>query len=259
MYSDIIITKHNRTGLITLNKPERHNSLNAIMIKELTEGVNSLCRQNEIRVIVVTGAESAFCAGMDIGYVKDSMAKTHEENVEDARNLLKLLLTVQNAKKITIAMVNGPALGGGCGLSAACDYVFAADSKTKFGVPEVKLGFVPAVILSFLMKRMGEGRSREFVLSGEIAEPVKAKWYGLVTDIIPLNQLHSVVFEFADQLAASTSPSSIAFTKELFMRMDEMSYRDGIDFAVNLNAMVRKTEDFKKGMESFLKKEKIQW
>jgi methylglutaconyl-CoA hydratase len=259
MFSDIIVTSKKRSGIITLNRPERRNALNDTMIKELSGAVTYLCRQDEIRTVIITGSGEVFCSGMDIGYIQESMAKAHEENVEDAKNLQKLLLSIQNAKKPVIAMVNGPAIGGGCGLAAACDFVFAVNNKSIFGVPEMRMGFVPAVILHFLIKKMGEGKTREFVLKGEIADPQTAKSYGLITEILPAERLSSYVFEFVEQLATSTSPSSITLTKELFMRIDEMNYRDSMDFASNLNAMVRKTEDFKKGMDAFLKKEKPQW
>jgi methylglutaconyl-CoA hydratase len=259
MYSDIIVTSDKASGIIALNRPERRNALSDVMIRELSSAVTYLCRQNEIRTIIITGMGDSFCSGMDIAYLQESMAKTHEENVEDAKNLQKLLLSIQNAKKPVIAMVNGPAMGGGCGLAAACDFVFAENEKAKFGVPEVRLGFVPAVILHFLIKKMGDGRSREFVLKGETADAHTAKSYGLASEVAPIGQLTATVLGFSQELASSTSPSSITLTKELFMRIEEMNHRDSMDFASNLNAMVRKTDDFRKGMEAFLKKEKPQW
>jgi methylglutaconyl-CoA hydratase len=258
MYSEIIVTTKKRCGIITLNRPERRNSLDDSMIREMISGLNYLSRENTIRTIVITGVGESFCAGMDIGYIHDSMEKAHEENVEDAKSLQKLLLSIRNSKKTIIAMVNGPAMGGGCGIAAACDIVFASLDAT-LGIPEMRIGFVPAVILPFIIGRMGEGKAREFVLKGEIADASRAKSYGLITDAVPAEQLSAFVFNFAEQLAISTSPASVTLTKELFMRLNEMNYRDGMEFAVNLNAMVRKTEDFKKGIDAFLNKEKIKW
>lgn len=259
MSSSITKTIENRIGLIILNRADYRNALDDTVISELTDVVMQFSRSPDIRVIVLTGDGSAFCSGMDITYLEHSMTKTQEENTEDARNLLKLLLSIHNSRKITIAMVNGPAIGGGCGLASACDYVFAAKEKAKFGVPEVRMGFVPAVILEFLIQRMGEGKTREFVLQGEIATALTAKEYGLVSEVISDDLLQSRVMEFASSLCNSTSPASVTLTKELFSHFDDMNKRAALELAANVNAMIRKTEDFKKGMEAFIKKEKIQW
>jgi methylglutaconyl-CoA hydratase len=248
-----------RVARISINRHEHRNALNDVTIRELQECISTYSHKDEARAIVLTGKGSTFCAGMDIAYLEKSISKVHEENLQDARELMRLLQSVYIAKKPVIAMVNGPAMGGGCGLAAACDFVLAAEEKAKFGVPEVRLGFVPALILTFLVKRMGEGKAREFVLQGATLTAVGAKEYGLVTEVVPAESLEARVFEFADKLASETSPTSIMLTKELFNRLSEMDMKTGMEFAANLNAMTRKTADFKKGIESFLKKENLRW
>jgi len=258
-YSSLTYSIEGRAAVITLNKPDRRNALDDVMIREITEVMTAVNRNTGVRVVVLTGAGTSFCSGMDIEYLQKYSQLGQEENVEDARNLLRMLQAINTAKKPVIAMVNGPALGGGCGIAAACDFVYAGKNQAKLGAPEVRLGFVPAVILFFLVKRMGESAAREFVLQGGILDPVIAKEKGLVTEIVDDNELRSAVFIFAEKLASSTSPGSITLTKDLFSRMFEMNTRDFLDYATNVNALTRKTEDFKKGIESFLKKEKLKW
>ena len=258
-YSSLTYNVHDRIITITLNQPERRNALDDVMIRELTDAFTVAGRSNGARVIILTGAGSAFCAGMDLEYLKKYAQLTHEENLEDARNLMRLLQTISSIKKPVIAALNGPAMGGGCGLAAACDFVFIAKEKGKIGAPEVRLGFLPALILIYLIKRMGEGRAREFVLRGDILDGVTAKERGLVSEIINDENLISAVNEFALQLAQTTSSSSVALTKDLFNRLNEMKLNEASEYAANLNALARKTEDFKKGIDAFLKKEKLKW
>ena len=258
-YTSLLYSTENRIATITLNHPERRNALDDVMIKELTDVLTSVNRNTQSRVVVITGAGSAFCAGMDLDYLQKFSLMGHEENLEDAHNLMKMLQLIYNLRKPVIAMVNGPALGGGCGITAACDFVFAGKEKAKLGVPEVRLGFIPAIILVYLIKRMGEGAAREFTLRGDILDASTAKTKGLVTEVIENDQLKPKVYEFAETLARTTSPASLTLTKDLFNRFNEMNVKDAMEYAANLNALVRKTEDFKKGIDSFLKKEKLEW
>jgi methylglutaconyl-CoA hydratase len=258
-YSTIEFQITERTAIVTMNRPDRRNSLNDVMIKELTDVFGLLQRNQQVRVTIITGAADSFCAGMDLEYLKRQMQLGHEENIADARNLLKLLLAIHNHKKIVIAMVNGPAIGGGCGLASACDFVIGGREKAKLGTPEVKLGFLPAIILLFLVKRLGEGRAREFMLRGSIYNAEGAKNAGLLTEVVGDDELLPFTMEFAKKLAATTSPSSITLTKELFTRFDDLKRTDALDYAVTLNALVRKTADFSKGIQSFLSKEKLEW
>ena len=258
-YTSLLYSAENRIATIALNHPERRNALDDVMIKELSDVLTSVNRNTQSRVVVITGAGSAFCAGMDLDYLQKYSQLGHEENLEDAHNLMKMLQLIYNLRKPVIAMVNGPALGGGCGIAAACDFVFAGKEKAKLGVPEARLGFIPAIILVYLIKRMGEGAAREFTLRGDILDAATAKTRGLVTEVIEDDQLKPKVYEFAKTLARTTSPASITLTKDLFNRFNEMNVKDAMEYAANLNALVRKTEDFKKGIDSFLKKEKLEW
>ncbi len=258
-YSSLTYSVDNRVATITLNRPERRNALDDMMIKELLDVFNIVNRSSEVRIAVLTGNGTAFCAGMDLDYLQKYSQLGHEENLEDARALMRMLHLMYSLKKPVIAAVNGPAMGGGCGMVAACDFVYASREKAKLGVPEVRLGFLPALILIFLMKRMGEGRAREFVLRGDILDAVTAQERGLVTEVVDDSKLLPTVYEFANHLSKTTSASSILLTKDLFTRFNEMEMNDALEYAANLNALTRKTDDFKKGIESFIKKEKLEW
>lgn len=258
-YTSLTYAAEHRLVTITLNRPERRNALDDVMIKELHEAVTVANRSNDVRLVILTGAGSSFCAGMDLAYLQKFSQLGHTENLEDAKNLMKLLLAIYTSKKPVIAMVNGPAMGGGCGLLAACDFVYAAREKGKIGVPEVRLGFLPALILIFLVKRMGEGRAKEFVLLGDILDSATAKERGLVTEVVDDALLSSSVYDFAEKFCKTTSPSSVTLTKDLFSRCNEMNMKDALEYAANLNALTRKTEDFNKGINSFINKEKLEW
>jgi methylglutaconyl-CoA hydratase len=258
-YSTLRIESAEPIAVVTLNRPAHRNSLNDLLIRELTDALYSLNRVPDIRVVLLTGNGPAFCAGMDLDYMQASIQKTHEENLEDARNLHRLLKTINQLKKVVVAVVNGPAVGGGCGLAAACDYVFIAKKKGRMGVPEVRLGFVPAIILHYLMKRMGCSRAREFVLQGATADSESCVALGLATGAVDDEKLLESASAFASRIASETSSSSIGLTKELLNRFDEMDIEHALDYADQLNALTRKTDDFRKGISSFLNKEELKW
>ena len=258
-YSCLTYTLQGRTAVVTLNRAERRNALDDIMMKEIADVFTVLNRNTTARIVVLRGSGSAFCAGMDLAYLQSCAKLSHEQNLEDAKTLSRMLQLVHQLKKPVIAMVNGPALGGGCGLAAACDFVFAAKENATLGVPEVRLGFLPAVILPYLIARMGYAQTREFVLRGEVLRAEEAKARGLATAVADDSELEATVMQFAEKFSRSTSPSSITLTKDLFARLDSMTPREHLDYAAHLNALARKTDDFKRGLASFLKKERLEW
>ncbi len=258
-YTTITLDQNDRVATVTLSQPARRNALDDVMIRELTDAFLAINRDVTSRVAVLTGEGKAFCSGMDLDYLRKFTDLGEHENLEDARNLLAMLRTVHTLRKPVIAMVNGPAMGGGCGLASACDFVFASSEHAQLGVPEVKIGFVPAVILIFLIKRMGESAAREFVLQGGVLDAESAVRKGLATEVVPHERLRERVAEFARDLATSTSASSVTLTKDLLNRLSEMPLPDAMEYSAHLNALARKTDDFKRGLDSFLKKENPRW
>jgi len=258
-YSSISITSELRTGIVTLARPERRNALDDTMITELASAFRRLESDGKLRMIVLTGEGSSFCAGMDIGHLRKYSKLGKAANLRDARGLMKLLRTISSLKKPVIAMVNGPALGGGLGLSAASDFCFASREKALFGAPEVRLGFLPAVILTYLIKRMGEARAREFVIAGEICDAAGAMEKGLVSELAADGKLRDTVMGFSERLSRSASPNSIAMIKGMFAGSHTLASPKGYERAAKLNALSRTSADFKKGIGSFLARKKIEW
>lgn len=258
-YTRIAVEQTGRLCTITLNRPEKRNALDDTTIAELRQAFTQAERALETRVIVMTGAGTAFCAGADIDYLEKLSKFGFEENKEDSLNLMKLFSQIYTLRKPVIAKVRGPAVAGGCGLVTVCDFALAAEDSARFGYSEVQIGFLPAIVLLFLMKRIGEGRARELVLSGNLIGAKEAERIGLVTKCVPENSLDSAVDELAQQLADRNSPSSMALCKEMFSKLDGLNLVDALEYAANMNALTRMTEDFKKGLQAFLKKERIEW
>jgi methylglutaconyl-CoA hydratase len=255
-YSSITLSASGRSAVVTLDRPEKRNALDGVMIRELTQAFKRLDADKQARVVVLTGSGTAFCAGMDLAYLRK---RAKSAGLTDARALMKLLRLISGLKKPVIAMVNGPAVGGGCGLAAACDFVFASREKASFGTPEVKLGFLPAIILTYLIRRMGESSAKEFVIAGEMLDAASAKARGLVSEIAPHEKLPAQVLSFAAKLAATASPGAVAMIKEMFTRAEVLSTAKGYEYAAKMNAAARTTADFKKGLASFLAGKRIEW
>ncbi len=258
-YTSITLDQTDRVATVTLARPDRRNALDDVMIRELTDAFLAINRDAAIRIAVLTGEGKSFCAGMDLGYLRRVSELGEHENLEDARSLLTMLRTIHTLRKPVIAMVNGAAMGGGCGLASACDFVFVSEQHGRLGVPEVRIGFVPAVILFFLIRRMGESAAREFVLQGGVLDAAGAVRRGLATGSVPHDRLCDHVAQFAAQLASSTSGSSLALTKDLLARLPEMPLPDALEYSAHLNALARKTDDFRRGLDSFGKKEPPAW
>ncbi len=258
-YTSITLDQKDRVATVTLAQPGRRNALDDVMIRELTDAFLTINRDSATRIAVITGEGKAFCAGMDLGYLRRVSELGEHENLEDARNLLTMLRTIHTLRKPVIAMVNGAAMGGGCGLASACDFVFVSEQHGRLGVPEVRIGFVPAVILFFLIRRMGESGAREFALQGGVLDAAGAVRTGLATEAVAHDRLGARVAEFAAGLASSTSASSVALTKDLLGRLSEMPLSDALEYSAHLNALARKTDDFRRGLDSFGSKEPPVW
>ena len=258
-YSSIKIATSGRTAVVTLARPERRNALDGVMIRELTGAFRRLDADKKLRVAVLTGAGTAFCAGMDLASFAKCSKAGKAANLKDARGLMRLLGLISGLKKPVIAMVNGPALGGGLGLASACDFVFASREKASFGAPEVRLGFLPAIILAYLIRRMGEASAKEFVIAGERLDAASAKTKGLASEITPHERLSGLTLAFAARLAAGASPASIAMIKKMFSWPGSLASAKGHEYAVRMNALARTNADFKKGLASFLSGRAVEW
>jgi methylglutaconyl-CoA hydratase len=250
-------TVANNVAGVTFNRPEVHNAFNDKMIQELSNVFNDIEKDPHIRVVKVTGTGKSFCAGADLNWMRRVKDYTYEENLEESLNLAEMLYKIYASSKPTIARVNGAAIGGGTGLVAVCDIAIAA-STAKFSFSEVKLGLIPACISPYVLKKCGEGRCREFFLTGERMTAEKACAAGLINIVVPSEELDSVVDEFIHQLISS-GPAAIKKCKELLRRVPEMSMEEAKKYTAEVIAQLRISDEGQEGMNSFLEKRKPTW
>ncbi len=248
-----------RICTLTLSRPEKHNALDDIMVSELSTALLTAQKENAVKVILLKGEGDSFCAGADLAYLQRISKFDFEQNREDSNNLMKLFLQISTHRKPIIAVVRGNALAGGCGLATVCDMAIASRETARFGYPEVKLGFIPAIVMSFLIRKVGEGKARELALRGTTIDAEEAHRIGLVNIVVPETELDHAATSLALELARNCSGSSLGLIKELLSRIDGMSTQDALTYAANLNALTRMTDDCKRGIEAFLNKEPIKW
>lgn len=239
----------NKTGLITLNRPEKRNALHPEMIAQLKEKFDELRNDDSVKTVIITGEGSSFCAGADLEYLNQLRKLSITENEKDSQNLAELFLQIYKFPKPVIAAVNGPAVAGGCGLASLCDFIVADKLNAKFGYSEVKIGFLPAVVSIFLIKRTGEGIAKQLLLSGEIIESKRAFEIGFVNYLADDAVKES--FRLAEKLMQNSS-FSMSLTKQMINSVSDLNIDEAVDYCIRLNAISRSSEDFKKGLNNFL-------
>lgn len=254
----IIYSVKDRVGYITLNRPEKRNALSHELVKDLKEAFSRAEMDASIKVVVLNANGESFCAGADLAYLQQLQKFSYEENLADSKHLKELFLQIYSLKKVVIAQVQGHALAGGCGLATVCDFTFAVP-EAKFGYTEVKIGFIPALVAVFLIRKIGEQKARQLLLTGEIIKAQDALSRGLISKVVELKELESSVFDFAQELIRNNSAQSMQLTKQLIADVQSLSLHDALDIAASMNAQSRATEDCKKGIASFLNKLELRW
>lgn len=247
-----------RIGFITLNRPEKRNALSPELVQELKSIFAKAESDETVKVIVLKANGDAFCAGADLAYLQQLQNFSYEENLEDSRSLKDLFLQIYTLSKVVIAQVQGPALAGGCGLITVCDFCFATD-ESKFGYTEVKIGFVPAIVMPFLIRKIGEGSARHMLLMGSQVTAKEAYTMNLINCVSHKRAIVLDVLKLAEYLVQSNSAYSMMLTKKMMASMNNQSLLDTLEQAVELNAKARASDDCKRGIDAFLKKEKINW
>jgi methylglutaconyl-CoA hydratase len=248
---------NNRIARITLNRPEKRNALNAELVTELASAFEEAKKDSQVKVIVLAAAGEAFCAGADLAYLQHLQKFTYAENLEDSSRLKNLFFSMYTLPKVIIAQVQGAALAGGCGLVTVCDFAVSA-ATAKFGYTEVRIGFVPAIVAPFLIKKIGEGKARQMLLSGAIVSAQDAAQLGLVSHVVEQEKLEAETTKLATQLVSSNSSESLAMTKTLLHQLSP-GLSDALQLAAVTNARARSTTDCQRGIAAFLNKEKIMW
>lgn len=245
-------------GTITLSRPEKRNALSFELVSELKAAFTALEMDATVKIIILKAQGEAFCAGADLGYLQQLQHFSYEENLADSNHLKELFLQIYTLKKVVIAQVQGHALAGGCGLATVCDFVFAVP-EAKFGYTEVRIGFIPAIVMIFLLRKIGEARSKQLLLSGELITADEAMRLSLINRIIPKENLEQETMAYATSLIRTNSAQAMMQTKQMIAHVQELPLEQALTFAAESNATARATADCKRGVDAFLKKEKITW
>jgi methylglutaconyl-CoA hydratase len=241
---------------VTLNRPDKRNAISYELIDDLLCAVEEV-KTSPAQVLILTGAGKSFCSGIDLDNLKAMIGRTPEQNLEDSRKMASLFRSLYDLPKPTIAAVNGAAIAGGTGLATLCDFTLAMP-EAKFGYTEVRIGFVPAIVSTFLIRQVGEKIARDLLLTGRLFDAEEALRIGLINELVPAKKLLDRARELAAQLMEN-SPVSLAYTKRLLSDHARAELDAQIDAAVRENAAIRASDDFREGVSSFLEKRKPKW
>ncbi|MEP4534232.1 MAG: enoyl-CoA hydratase-related protein [Cyclobacteriaceae bacterium] len=247
-----------RRADIILNRPEKRNALHPDMVAELRGCLDDLKQDQNVKVVVIAAEGSVFSAGADLEYLKSLQSNTYEENLEDSEHLKALFDQMYHFPKPLIAQVEGHAIAGGAGLISVCDLVFCTPD-TKIGYTEVKIGFVPAIVSAFLIRKIGEARATHLLLTGELFDAPKCMDFGLVSEIFEADEMAEKVSAIVDKMITSNSGESMTLTKQLIREMQTLEIGDALSKAAEYNAKARATDDCKAGIQAFLDKRKLEW
>jgi methylglutaconyl-CoA hydratase len=255
-YSTLQLAFDSGVAILTLNRPDKRNAISYELIDDLLRALDEV-QNSPAQVLIVTGAGKAFSSGMDLDNLKALTARTPDQTVEDSRKMASLFRALYDFRKPTIAAVNGAAVAGGTGLATLCDFSLAVPDA-KFGYTEVRIGFVPAIVSTFLLRQVGEKIARDLLLTGRLFDAQEALRIGLINEIVPAEKLLDRACELAGQLMEN-SPTSLAYTKRLLSDHARAELDAQIEAAIRENAGIRATADFREGVASFLEKRKPKW
>jgi len=238
---------------VTLNRPDKRNALNEAVIAGLKESLRRASEDERVRVIVIAGAGKDFCSGADLSALQKIARATVDENAADARSLLELFLLIRQISVPVVAAVTGRALAGGAGLASACDLVLASASA-RFGYPEVKIGFVPAMVMAILRRNVSEKRAFALLTRGTEISAEEAREFGLVNETYTDESFESAVAAYVSEFA-KLSRSAVALTKTLLYQMDGLSFSAALETGADVNVIARLTADCQEQVAKFLRKE----
>jgi methylglutaconyl-CoA hydratase len=255
-YKTLLVQEDGAVATVTLNRPEKRNAMSYELIDELLAALAAI-EASPAQLVVLTGTDNAFCSGMDLGNLQKVTSRTTEENLKDTHTVARLFRTLYDFPKVTIAAVNGAAIAGGTGLATLCDFTIAS-TEAKFGYTEVRIGFTPAIVSSFLVRQVGEKQARDLLLTGRIFGADEACRIGLVTEVVAPEQLKPRVQQLCGSLLQN-SPASLVATKRLINSFGAAELDRQIETSMLANAAIRTTADFHEGVTAFLEKRKPNW
>ena len=255
-FKHILTKSQNGVKTITLNRPDKRNALSPMLIDELTQALHE-AETCDCGVVILTGAVPSVCSGLDMEHLATMNARSPQEHRVDSENMAHVLRTLYDFPKPIIAAVNGPAIAGGMALATIPDFTIAVP-EAKFGYTEVRVGFVPAIVASFLIRQVGELRTRELLLSGRIMKAHEALQLGLVTQIVDQRDLIPTAQALAQTLLLN-SPQAMRAVKCLLAKHAKRRLDEELEDGVEANAQQRSTEDFKEGVKAFLEHRRADW
>jgi methylglutaconyl-CoA hydratase len=238
--------------VVTLNRPERRNSLTLELLTELQGAIKAAAEQAQQRVIILRGAGAAFCTGLDLKEAADQ-AKAHAT----AEMVANTLIAISQIHLVTIAAVHGAAVAGGAGIMSACDFVVAAEG-TKIGYPEVRRGLVAGLVMTFLRRQVGERNMRALLFGAELIDAARAKEIGLVNRVVGSNDVMSEAQKFAESVLQG-APGALAQTKRLVEELWWRSVKEDVDLALKYHMQARESDEAREGIAAFNEKRKANW
>jgi methylglutaconyl-CoA hydratase len=255
-YNTLQLEYHGGVATLILDRPDKRNAISYELIQDLLAAFAEIAASSA-QVMILTGAGKAFCSGMDLDNLKALIGRSPEQSLEDSQTMARLFRSLYDFPKPTIAAVNGAAVAGGTGLATLCDLTLAVP-EAKFGYTEVRIGFVPAIVSTFLLRQVGEKLARDLLLTGRLFDAAEALRIGLINEIVPAQELMQRARALAAQLMEN-SPASLLYTKRILSGAAAAELDTRIDAAVRENAAIRSTPDFREGISSFLEKRKPKW
>ncbi|MDQ3800057.1 MAG: enoyl-CoA hydratase/isomerase family protein [Acidobacteriota bacterium] len=252
--SEILINQENSICYLTLNRPEKRNALNDALVNSLKDALREADKTDELRAIVIRGAGKDFCSGADLSALQKISESNVLENWDDARNLMELFALIRRVKIPVVAAVQGRALAGGCGLATACDLVLAGASA-RFGYPEVKIGFVPAMVMAILRRNVSEKRAFELATQGFEFDAETAREFGLVNRVFADESFDDDLKNYVSAYE-KVSRSAVVLSKRLLYQMDGLTFESALESGVDVNTIARLTDDCQNGIARFLNKDK---
>jgi methylglutaconyl-CoA hydratase len=250
----VLIDASSGVATISLDRPKKRNALNAVLVDELSDALAWADADDRVGAIMLRGEGDDFCAGADLAALSEMVDAGVEEQLSDADALGDLFLIMRRIGTPVVAAVRGHAVAGGCGLATACDIVLAAESA-RFGYPEVKIGFLPAMVIAMLRRAVGEKRAFDLIATGRIFDARTAEGYGLVHHVYAADEFEDRARDFVEELA-SRSSSAMALSKRLLYQTERHSFEAAIRAGAELNALARMTEDYREGVRSFVDEKK---
>lgn len=248
----VIYAVEGPVALVTLNRPEKRNALDDALVSGLKHALRDADSREDVRAVLVTGAGADFCSGADLSALQKISEASVLENLEDAESLMELYAQIRRVRVPVVAAVRGRALAGGCGLATACDIVLAS-SNARFGYPEVKIGFVPAMVMAILRRNVSEKRAFELITRGGEISASEAERVGLVNQVFDDAEFETRVERYVSDFER-VSRSAVVLTKRLLYHMDGLNFDAALRAGADTNAIARTTEDCKAGIARFLKK-----